>query len=84
MPTNLLRIESENHSIFEIQVTPEASRAEISCLRKEALTIKVIRPPMENSAIAAFLRLLAKELDLTKNRFEIFTGLRLRNKNHSG
>ena len=65
---------------FEIQVTPRASRAEITDLKDGALKLRVTAPPVEGAANIACIKLLAKALKLRKSQLEILTGEKSRKK----
>lgn len=65
---------------FEIQVTPHASRAEITGLQDGALKLKVTAQPVDGAANEACLKLLAKALKLKKSQMEILAGEKSRKK----
>ncbi len=72
--------ESKKGCTFEIQVTPHASRAQITGIQDDVLKLKVTALPMEGAANEACIKLLTKELGLKKSQMEIFTGLKSRKK----
>ena len=72
--------ESKNGLTFDIQVTPRASRAEITGVQDDALKVKVTALPVEGAANEACIKLLAKELGLKKSQLEIFVGGKSRRK----
>ena len=65
---------------FEIQVTPHASRAEITDLKDGALKLRVTAPPVEGAANIACINLLAQALKLRKSQMEILAGGKSRKK----
>jgi uncharacterized protein len=72
--------ESKKGLTFDIQVNPNASRAEISGVQEGALKLKVTAPPVEGAANEACIKLLAGELKLKKSQLEIFSGSKSRKK----
>jgi len=58
--------ELKNGIAFDIQVTPHASRAEITGIQDGALKVRVTALPAEGAANEACIRLLAEELGLKK------------------
>ena len=72
--------ESKEGVIFEIYVTPHASRAQINGIQDGALKIKVTAQPHEGAANAACVELLAKSLKLKKTQVEIIAGFKSRKK----
>jgi uncharacterized protein len=72
--------ESKKGLTFEIQVTPRASRAEITGWQDGTLKLKVIAQPVEGTANIACINLLAKALKLRKSQLEILAGAKSRKK----
>jgi uncharacterized protein len=72
--------ESKKGLTFDIQVIPNASRAEISCVQEGAFKLKVTAPPVEGAANEACIKLLAGELKLKKSQMEISSGAKSRRK----
>jgi uncharacterized protein len=72
--------ESKKGLIFDIQVIPHASRAEIVCIQDGVLKIKVTAPPVEGAANEACIKLLAGELGLKKSQMGISSGAKSRRK----
>ncbi|MBN1365828.1 MAG: YggU family protein [Syntrophaceae bacterium] len=72
--------ESKKGLTFDIQVTPNASRAGIAGEQDGALKLKVAAPPVEGAANDACIKLLASELKLKKSQMEIFSGSKSRKK----
>ena len=72
--------ESKNGCTFNIQVTPRASRSEITGLQEQALKVKVTALPVEGAANNACLQLLARKLRLKKSQLEIRAGTKSRQK----
>ena len=72
--------ESKNGLTFDIQVTPRASRAEITGVQDKVLKVKVTALPVEDAANVACIKLLAKELGLKKGQMGIFAGQKSRRK----
>jgi uncharacterized protein (TIGR00251 family) len=72
--------ESKKGLTFEIQVTPHASRAEITGLQDGALKLKVTAQPLEGAANIACINLLAQALKLRKSQLEILVGEKSREK----
>jgi uncharacterized protein (TIGR00251 family) len=72
--------ESKKGLTFDIQVTPNASRAEIAGVQDGAFKLKVTVPPVEGAANEACIKLLADELKLKKSQMEIFFGAKSRRK----
>jgi hypothetical protein len=65
---------------FEIQVTPHASRAEITGLQDGALKLKVTAQPVKGAANIACVKLLSKALKLRRSQLEILAGAKSRGK----
>ncbi len=65
---------------FEIQVTPHASRAEITGLQDGMLKLKVTAQPVEGAANLACVKLLSKTLELRRSQLEILVGEKSRKK----
>ena len=80
MNSHLHLREAKGGVLFEIQVNPHASRAEIAGIRDGILKVKVTAPPVDGAANEACIKLLAKELGLKKSQMEIFTGAKGRKK----
>jgi uncharacterized protein len=78
--TTLSVKESRHGCSFYIQVTPHASRSQLSGIQDGVLKIKVTALPVEGAANAACIKLLAKELGLKKSQIEIFAGQKSRKK----
>ena len=79
--TDMVRLrESKKGLIFDIQVIPHASRAEIAGVQEGAFKIKVTAPPVEGAANEACIKLLARELRLKKSQMEISSGAKSRKK----
>jgi len=72
--------ESKTGLTFDIQVIPNASRAEITGVQDGAFKLKVTAPPVEGAANEACIKLLAGELKLKKSQMEIFSGSKSRKK----
>jgi uncharacterized protein (TIGR00251 family) len=72
--------ESKKGLVFDIQVIPHASRAEIAGVQNDAIKIRVTAPPVEGAANEACIKLLAGELKLKKSQMEIFSGAKSRRK----
>ena len=72
--------ESKKGLIFDIQVIPHASRAEIAGVQEGAFKVKVTAPPVEGAANEACIKLLARELGLKKSQMEISSGAKSRKK----
>lgn len=72
--------ESKKGLTFDIQVIPNASRAEITDVQEGAFKVKVTAPPVEGAANEACIKLLAKELGLKKSQMEISSGAKSRKK----
>ena len=72
--------EFKNGLTFEIQVTPRASRAEITGWQDGALKLKVTAQPVEGAANLACINLLAQALKLRKSQLEILAGAKSRKK----
>jgi uncharacterized protein len=72
--------EFKNGLTFEIQVTPRASRAEITGWQDGALKLKVTAQPVEGAANIACINLLAQALKLRKRHLEILAGEKSRKK----
>ena len=75
----LLR-ESKKGITFDIQVIPNASRAEIADVQEGAFKVKVTAPPVEGAANEACIKLLANELGLKKSQIKISSGAKSRKK----
>ncbi|HNY49426.1 MAG TPA: DUF167 domain-containing protein [Smithella sp.] len=80
MAENIILRESKKGLTFDIQVNPNASRAEISGVQEGVLKLKVTAPPVEGAANEACIKLLAGELKLKKSQLEIFSGSKSRKK----
>ena len=79
--TDMVRLrESKKGLIFDIQVIPHASRAEIAGVQEGAFKVKVTAPPVEGAANEACIKLLARELGLKKSQMEISSGAKSRKK----
>lgn len=72
--------QAKNGCILQIQLTPNASREEISGFHEGVLKVKVTAHPHEGAANAACLKLLANSLNLKKSQLEIIAGLKSRKK----
>lgn len=72
--------ESKKGLTFDIQVTPNASRAQITGEQDGAFKLKVTAPPVEGAANEACIKLLAGELKLKKSQMKIFSGSKSRRK----
>ena len=72
--------ESKKGLTFEIQVTPHASRAEITGWQDGMLKLKVTAQPLEGAANSACINLLAQALKLRKSQLEILAGTKSRKK----
>jgi uncharacterized protein (TIGR00251 family) len=72
--------ESKKGLTFEIQVTPHASRAEITGWQDGTLKLKVTAQPVEGAANLACVKLLAEALELRKSQLEILAGEKSRKK----
>ncbi|MGD0021576.1 MAG: DUF167 domain-containing protein [Smithellaceae bacterium] len=72
--------ESKKGLTFAIQVTPRASRAEITGGQDGALKLKVTAQPVEGVANIACINFLAKVLKLRKSQLEILAGEKSRKK----
>jgi len=72
--------EFKNGLTFEIQVTPRASRAEITGWQDGALKLKVTAQPVEGAANLACVKLLSKVLELRRSQLEILAGEKSRKK----
>ena len=78
---NIVRLrESKKGLTFDIQVIPNASRAEIAGVQEGTFKVKVTAPPVEGAANDACIKLLAKELGLKKSQMEISSGAKSRKK----
>ena len=79
--TNIILLrESKKGLTFDIQVIPHASRSALVSVQDGVLKIKVTSPPVEGAANDACIKLLAKELGLTKSQMEISSGAKSRKK----
>ncbi|HRS90331.1 MAG TPA: DUF167 domain-containing protein [Smithellaceae bacterium] len=72
--------QAKNGCILEIQLTPNASREEISGFHEGLLKVKVTAHPHEGAANAACVKLLTKAFALKKSQVEIIAGLKSRKK----
>jgi uncharacterized protein len=77
----IIRIkESKKGLTFEIQVTPHASRAEITGAQNGVLKLKVTVQPLEGAANIACIELLSEAIKLRKSQMEILVGAKSRRK----
>jgi len=66
---------------FEVHITPNASRNEITGYSGDGkLKIKIQSPPLEGAANRELVRFLAKKLKVSRSRVRIIRGERARNK----
>jgi uncharacterized protein (TIGR00251 family) len=72
--------EKKKGLIFEIKVTPGASRAQIDGFQDGALKLKVTAQPVEGAANNACIKLLTEALKLRKSHVEILGGAKSRRK----
>ena len=72
--------ESKKGLTFEIQVTPHASRVEITGWQDGMFKLKVTAQPLEGAANIACVNLLAQALKLRKSQLEILVGEKSRKK----
>ena len=72
--------ESKKGLTFDIQVIPQASRAEIVCIQDGVFKVKVTAPPLEGAANEACIKMLASKLGLKKSQMEISAGSKSRRK----
>jgi uncharacterized protein (TIGR00251 family) len=70
----------DNGLAFPVRVVPRASRDELAGAAEGVLKVRLTAPPVEGAANQALLRLLAKALDLPKNRLRLLAGEKSRNK----
>ncbi|HET8633169.1 MAG TPA: DUF167 domain-containing protein [Gemmatimonadales bacterium] len=65
---------------LSILVQPRASRSEIVGPHGDALKVRLAAPPVGGAANEELVRLLAKELDVSRSSIEIVSGLTSRRK----
>lgn len=65
---------------LSILVQPRASRSEIVGPHGDALKVRLAAPPVDGAANEELVRLLAKELDVSRSSIEIVSGLTSRRK----
>lgn len=76
-----LRIEQiEGAVVFEVRVSPRASRNEIVGVREGILKVALTAPPVDGAANQALIKLLAKALGIAKSNVAIVRGERGRHK----
>ena len=65
---------------FEVRVAPRASHNRVIGVRDGVLKVALTAPPVEGAANEALIKLLAKQLGVSKSAVEIVRGERGRNK----
>jgi len=60
--------------VFKIKVQPRSSKDEIVGVQDDALKIKVTAPPIKGAANKSCLKILAKELKVSKSQIKIVGG----------
>jgi uncharacterized protein len=76
---SFLRVQSDG-VLLSVKVQPRASVNEIGKPLGGELRIKVTAPPVDAAANEALIRLLAKQLDCSRNRIELVRGHTSRHK----
>ena len=77
----MLNITEENDSVlFDVRVIPRSSRSEIVGEYAEALKIKIAAPPVDGAANKELIKILGKELGVTKSSVRIIGGETSKNK----
>lgn len=68
----------QNHTTIRVSLLPRSSRNEIVGKEGDHYRIKVTAPPVEGSANAALVALMAKRLGIPKKDIEIVSGRKSR------
>jgi uncharacterized protein len=66
--------EKDRGVIFRVRVVPRASRSEIVGEHDGALRVRIAAPPVEGAANEELIRLLARELGVSRSAVEITAG----------
>lgn len=69
-----------SEALLKLHVNPRSSRNEITGWRDDVLCLKITAPPVEGAANEAVLKYLAQVLDIRRNRIELVSGQRGRDK----
>lgn len=72
--------ESDQGVIFNVKVTPRASREEVRGVESGALKVRLTAPPVDDKANKALVKLLAKRLSVAKSKVQIKGGHKSRAK----
>ena len=76
-----MRIIKENRAvIFELRVSPRASRSEIVGMHGGALKVRIAAAPVDGAANAELIKVLAKYLGVAKSDISIVSGETSKNK----
>lgn len=67
-------VEKDGAITFAVRVVPRASRSQIVGEHDGALKIQLTSPPVDGAANAELVKLLAKELGISKSNVEIVSG----------
>ena len=72
--------ESDQGVIFNVKVTPRASREQMRGVESGALKVRLTAPPVDDKANKALIKLLAKRLGVAKSKVQIKAGHKSRAK----
>jgi uncharacterized protein (TIGR00251 family) len=76
-----INISENNGSVtFDVRVIPRSSKSEIIGDHNGALKVKLNSPPVDGAANDELVRLLSKELGLSRSAIEIVSGQTARSK----
>lgn len=67
-------------ALLKLHITPRGSRNEIIGRRGDALCVKITAPPVEGAANEAIVKFIADALGVRKNKVEIVSGGKSREK----
>lgn len=69
-----------SEALLKLHVNPRSSRNEITGWRDDVLCLKITAPPVEGAANEAVLKYLAQVLEIRRNKIELVSGQRGREK----